>query len=305
MEMRTIQISSSRILWNAWSAGFLWLFFTVLPFLAQGQPQPPSGTRTAAEVIRDVLSRTDSPEIPGTVDVFKEGDSTEVVRGIATCMFATMDVLRLAVRNNCNLIITHEPIYYNHLDETEFYKNDPVFLEKRQYIREHGLIIWRFHDYIHSMQPDGILEGMVQKLGWKQYQVKDHPEQFVFPSTTLEKWLEPVKNTFPGTPFYVVGDPELVIRNVRLAPGSPGSGIHIQMLEEPDVDLVVSGECQQWETYEYVRDAMAMGKHKAVVFLGHVSSEENGMAFCAEWLKTFLHDIPITFIPCGTPYWAY
>lgn len=46
-------------------------------------------------------------------------------------MFATMDVLRKAVENNCNFIIAHEPLYYNHLDNTENFKMIQCIWKKR------------------------------------------------------------------------------------------------------------------------------------------------------------------------------
>src|SRR5665647_3363736 len=122
----------------------------------------------AEQVIAAIIKNTSSQVIPNTVDVIKEGDPKTEVTGIVTCMFATMDVLKQAVDKHCNLIVVHEPLYYNHLDETNMFQNDPVFLEKKQFINDHKLVIWRFHDYIHSMKPDGIETGMVSKLGWKE-----------------------------------------------------------------------------------------------------------------------------------------
>jgi hypothetical protein len=60
---------------------------------------------------------------------------------------------------------------------------------------------------------------------------------------------------------------------------------------------VLAGEALQWETYEYARDAVQQGRKKAIIFLGHIKSEEEGMAYCAEWLKTFMEGIPVFFIP--------
>ena len=79
-----------------------------------------------------IIKNTGANEIPNTVDVIKEGDPQTQVTGIITCMFATMDVLKQAVAKNCNLIIVHEPLYYNHLDDTKQLQNDPVFLEKKK-----------------------------------------------------------------------------------------------------------------------------------------------------------------------------
>jgi hypothetical protein len=58
-------------------------------------------------------------------------------------------------------------------------------------------------------------------------------------------------------------------------------------------------------SYEYMRDAVEQGRKKAIIFLGHINSEEAGMSFCAEWLETFIKDIPVHYIECGPSYWSY
>jgi hypothetical protein len=183
--------------------------------------------------------------------------------------------------------------------------NDPVFLEKQKYIRDHKLVIWRFHDYIHSIRPDGILTGMVSKLGWKAYVANDKLDEFSLPETTLENILKDLKKVFPGNAFYVVGDPAMKLTKVRLAPGAPGSPYHIRILGQTDTELLIAGEVPQWETYEYMRDAVDQGRKKAVIFIGHVNSEEAGMEYCADWLKSFIHDIPVSFVGSGPSYWSY
>jgi putative NIF3 family GTP cyclohydrolase 1 type 2 len=216
-----------------------------------------------------------------------------------------MEVLKQAVDKKCNLIVVHEPLYYNHLDEIKMFINDPVFLEKKRYITDHKLVIWRFHDYIHRMKPDGIETGMVSKLGWKKYAVNGSTNHFVLAETTLNDLLKDLKNIFPKNSFYVIGNPDLKVSDVRLAAGAPGSATHIRLLEDPKVDVVIAGEAQQWETYEYMRDAVSQGKNKAIIFLGHIASEEAGMDYCATWLKSFINDMPVYFVECGPSYWSY
>ena len=259
----------------------------------------------ASDVIETIIKNTGSQKYPKTVDVIKEGDPQTRVTGIVTSMFATMDVLKAAVEKECNLIIVHEPLYYNHLDETEQFKNDPVFLEKQKYIKDNKLVIWRFHDYIHSMKPDGIESGMLVKLGWKDFAVNGRLDQFVLPETNLRGLLKELKGKFPDYTFYVIGDPEMILSKVTLAAGAPGSMYHIRLLEDENTDVILAGESQQWETYEYIRDAVTQGRKKAVIFLGHIASEEAGMEFCAGWLKTFIKDIPVHFVESGPSYWAY
>jgi putative NIF3 family GTP cyclohydrolase 1 type 2 len=260
---------------------------------------------TAEQVIAAIIKHTGSNVIPNTVDVIKEGDPKTQVTGIITCMFATMDVLKQAVSKNCNLIIVHEPLYYNHLDETKMLQNDEVYLEKKRFISENKLVIWRFHDYIHSMEPDGIETGMITKLGWKNYVIKGSTNQFVLPETTLKELLRNLKQIFPKNAFYVIGNPEMKLSNVRLAAGAPGSTTHIRLLEDKKIDVLLAGESPQWETYEYMRDAVSQGRNKAIIFLGHIPSEEAGMDYCSTWLKSFITDVPVYYVESGPSFWSF
>ena len=55
---------------------------------------------------------------------------------------------------------------------------------------------------------------------------------------------------------------------------------------------------------EYAQDAIAAGMKKALIVLGHAISEENGMSECARWLKTFVTEVPVEFVPAGEPFWT-
>ncbi len=281
------------------------MLLIMFSFSLAGQTTTKGSNLPASKIIETIIKNTGSPVIPNTVDVIKEGSPETPVMGIVTTMFATMEVLKEAVSRNCNLIIAHEPLYYNHLDATEQFKNDPVFKEKQRYIRDHKLVIWRFHDYIHSMKPDGVEIGMASKLGWKNYTVNGSLDQFRLPETTLNELVKSLKEKFPAYTFYIIGNKDMKLTNVRLAAGAPGSSYHIELLEKDNVDVLIAGESPQWETYEYARDAVSQGRKKAVIFLGHIASEESGMDYCAEWLKGFIKDIPVYFVESGPSYWAY
>src|SRR5690242_7183968 len=72
---------------------------------------------TAREVISRIQARVGVPWQAETVDTFKAGNPDETVTGIAVTMMATMDVLERAAASGKNLVITHEPTFYNHLDK--------------------------------------------------------------------------------------------------------------------------------------------------------------------------------------------
>src|SRR6478736_5402428 len=170
------------------------LFILILPTLLLAQNALPI---TAGQMIETIIKETGAHRDPKTIDVIKEGSADTPVTGIVTCMFATMDVLKKAVDKRCNLIIVHEPLYYNHLDKTEKFQNDSVFLTKKKYINDHNLVIWRFHDYIHRIQPDGVITGEAEKLGWEKNRSTGNPYFFSFPQMTLRELLNNIKKTFP------------------------------------------------------------------------------------------------------------
>jgi len=69
--------------------------------------------------------------------------------------------------------------------------------------------------------------------------------------------------------------------------------------------VLLTGETREWETVEYARDAVEQKRRKALIIIGHVASEEAGMAACAAWLQTFLPAaLPITYISTPEPFWG-
>ena len=38
--------------------------------------------------------------------------------------------------------------------------------------------------------------------------------------------------------------------------------------------------------------------------MGHIPSEQAGMINCANWLKTFISEVPIEFIAAPEPFWS-
>jgi len=252
--------------------------------------------KTPADVVALIKKQVTCSWADKTVDTFKAGDPQTPLKGIATCMFADIDVLKKAVAENCNFIITHEPVFYNHLDNTETFQKDPVYLEKLDYIKKHKLVIFRFHDHIHATEPDGISTGMIEKMGLKKFTVNGSLTFFEIPENTLADFANELKNKLGLETVRVIGRPDMTFTKTAFMAGAPGGQRHIEMLRNPNVEVLIAGEAPEWETYLYTNDAVKQGKNKAVIFLGHVKSEEAGMKYAADWLKTFVKGIPIRFI---------
>ena len=272
----------------------------VLPALTLAQDS--NKGLTAADVIERAIAATGATLPADTVDTLKAGDPNTVVTGIVTTFMDTYPVLEQAVACGKNLVITHEPTFYNHLDDQAPLASDPVQRQKLDYIREHHLVVWRFHDTWHMRQPDGILAGMVDKFGWKPYQNSANPHLFVLPPTTVGQVAASLQARTGARAIRIVGDPAMPVTQLALFPGASGSEKQIKALEQDNVELLVAGESREWETVPYVQDAAAEGRHKALILLGHEVSEEAGMDECARWLRTVFPGIPVAFIPGGEPF---
>jgi putative NIF3 family GTP cyclohydrolase 1 type 2 len=262
---------------------------------------------TAREVIARIQKQVGVPWKSDTVDTFKAGDPDTPVTGIAVTMMATLDVLQRAAAAGDNLIITHEPTFFDHLDKAEQLPekdNDAVLAAKRLFISQHNLVIWRFHDHWHERTPDGIEAGMVHALGWEKFQDAHNQYLFDIPETPLEKLASDIKRELGIHIVRVVGDPALRVTKVAMAPGAAGFSNHAKALEMPGVQTLVIGEAQEWETVEYVADAATEGKQKSLIILSHIPSEQAGMEECTRWLKTFVTEAPIQFIPAREPFWS-
>ncbi len=67
--------------------------------------------------------------------------------------------------------------------------------------------------------------------------------------------------------------------------------------------MVLISEAREWDSIEYVRDTILSGSQKGAVIISHGAGEEAGMDHCAEWLRTFVAEVPIEFIPTHDRLW--
>lgn len=259
---------------------------------------------TVKQVMESIRKNVKPHWFETKTDTIVIGNANDTVTGIATCMFVDMNVLKKAVKYNCNLIITHEPTFYNASDNIEgFMKDDKVLNEKINYIKTHHLIIYRFHDNGHRNDPDQIMQGLSDDLGWKV--INRMPWILEIKMQKLSVLADSLKKHFKLEGIRVIGDPDLEISRLGLVPGlAPTSQMHIGVLKRDDVDVILVGEAREWEDYVYVKDAEELGKKKAAIFIGHLKSEEPGMKYCAEWLQTFIVGLNVVFLKNDNFWWT-
>jgi len=264
--------------------------------LAQNQP----AALTAAGVLHRIQQNVGVPWRDQTVDTIKSGSPSTAVRGIATTMMATLDVVQRAAAAGRNMVITHEPTFYSHEDKTEGLQDDPTYRLKQDFLDKNNMVVFRFHDHWHARRPDGIATGMAQALGWEKNVDRQNPRQFLFDGITLSAMATQMRDKLGIKTMRVIGDPALLVRSVAATWGYNSS---LRPFARPDLDVLIIGEAREWELVEYAADAVTSGKKKGLIVLGHIPSEQSGMQYCAEWLKGFISEVPIDFIPAAEPFW--
>ncbi|PQP81209.1 transcriptional regulator [Paenibacillus sp. PCH8] len=247
-----------------------------------------------------VFHLTDTVELPeNTVDQLITGTLHQTVTGIIVAFMPTQHVIEQAIQHGANLIIAHESPFYNHHSHTDWLGTDPVYIHKKKLIDEAGISIFRCHDIIHRFQPDGITEGLIQALGWSSCVEQRLSEASIisFPEGhTVEAVANHVKNTLGLDYVRVAGRPEMECRRAAVLVGFRGNGnVTIPLIQNEQLDLIIAGEGFEWETPEYVRDAVQQGKSMALIMMGHAESEASGMKLLADRLRERFSELNVHF----------
>ena len=235
-------------------------------------------------------------------DTFKAGNPDSQVKGIASTMMTTFDVLKRANEAGLNMVISHEDTYWNDPDDTKDLTANPLYKAKTEYILKNDMIVWRNHDGMHAMKPDFTVLASLRAVGIHagDEAVMNAPV-YTIPETTLGEFAARVKRLTGARAFRCVGDPKAKISRILLGPG------YATPRMTADADVVIGGEQQEadgaFDNVEYVMDAASLGMAKGVIMLGHVMSEQPGMEDFANWLKGFVHGVPIRFVPAEEPFW--
>ncbi len=223
---------------------------------------------------------------------FKSGDENSPVTGVATTAMSTFEVIQKRGRRR------QEHGHHARaglLDDVRNFGNDPVDQKKLQFIRDNKMVIWRFHDHMHWKQPGMTAAGLSDALPWNQKE----GQVYVLKPVTLRELAKDVKRLKLNA-IGVIGGPGQRVSRGALLQGAPP--FHDSQTL-PSVDVVAAGEQREWEGVEYASDTNPAGMPKGMILIGRWASEQQGMRLCADWLKTFIKEMPVEWIPAGDPFW--
>ena len=68
----------------------------------------------AIELIKEIQSRAEAPKI--TCDTVKSGNENKEIQKVAVAMFPTIKLLKEVSAWGADMLLIHEPTYYDHLE---------------------------------------------------------------------------------------------------------------------------------------------------------------------------------------------
>ncbi len=234
-------------------------------------------------------------------DCCKAGDPEKEVKKLAVTTFPSTDAIKAAAEWGADMLLVHEPLYYDHLDA---YSTKKLQSEKRELIEKSGLTICRFHDHAHFAPKDFIAVGMVRQMGF------DADVEYITPGQNTRITLKK-----PMTALEVAKHLETVLglRHIRICgardlPATVITGMFgapdgiLDLLQSDDTQIIIAGEVCEWTMAEYARDAGLMGHNKTLLILGHAGSEEAGMQYITDFISEMMPELTVKYFPCGEVY---
>jgi putative NIF3 family GTP cyclohydrolase 1 type 2 len=261
----------------------------------------------------------------GLSDGILFGRADVSVSGIATTFTPTLEVLRKAVASGKNTIVCREGPFYSRGERFPYYyregavppkdllDQDAVCRAKRDFISDHSLIIVRFSDNWDARETDGQLIALARALSWtdRLAPATARAEQFDarnvyynLPPASLNEQAVRIQKALKLRATRVIGNPDVQVQKVALTHGLLLVPHIERILEEPGVDAVVAGDTVEWEGAPYFQDLVSAGLAKGIILIGDEASEEPGSGEVSRWLSSFIHEVPIEWIPAGEPFWT-
>jgi hypothetical protein len=246
------------------------------------------------------------------------GAPGEAVTGIAVTWSPTFDVLRRAVAKRQNLILSLEPPFWNgraiegNPAGPAQLEPDPTYKLKKAFLQQNRLTVLNVRDGWTGRAEDGQLRGLVRALGWD---ARHRPQsgmapwargndRFELPATRFGELARNIKLQLKARTLRCIGDSQIPVARVALTHGYFLVADLEKVLEGPPCDVVICGEACEWEVGPYFMDLIASGQKKGLILLGSQVSSEPGCGELATWVRGFVGEVPVEWLPAGEPFQA-
>ena len=119
------------------------------------------GLKIGEKISNDILPKYNILEVDRVI----YGDPNREIEGIAVCWMPYIETIRKATELGANVIVAHEPTFYDHWDLEGSFHDSAAVAEKKRIIDENHITIIRCHDVWDVFPDHGILPAWAEFLG--------------------------------------------------------------------------------------------------------------------------------------------
>jgi putative NIF3 family GTP cyclohydrolase 1 type 2 len=236
-----------------------------------------------------------------TVDRIIIGDPQKEINRTAVAWMATFDAVRFAVEKKYDLLVTHEPTFWEHQDEENGMHSSQTGREKKKFIENSGLVILRCHDTWDGFPDVGITSAWARFLGFTGKPASVHADgyqrRYDISPVPLDEFARSMaeKTAKIGEPaVQVVGKASQIVSKIGIGTGC-ACDIKIFMAMGCDLSIVCDDGTCYWRDLQFARDA-----GHAVIRVNHGTSEEAGMITLAKYITDTCPGVKADYLPHGS-----
>jgi len=236
-----------------------------------------------------------------TVDRVITGDPDRSVRSCLVTWISSFAACREAVARGVDLLITHEPTFWNHRDDVP--GQNPNTTEKQKFLETHGLTILRNHDVWDRFPGVGIPWAWAQFLDLGDAPVATardgYQHRYDIDPVPLSQFAATV-----ATRTSTIGEPVVQVTGADDCPVSRigiGTGCGCQIQAYMDMGCDCSVVCDDGSCY-WAGIQMAEDLGHAVIRVNHGTSEEPGMVSLTRYINENLDGVVAEHLPHGSTF---
>lgn len=250
----------------------------------------------ALEIREHFLSRAPWVDRENTVDTIKAGDPEREIRSIAVAWYPSIDNLRAAAELGCDMLMPHEPTFWEHAAPETFWRDKGPGIAKSALLEETGMVILRNHDIWDQWPEIGIRDSWARGLGLT-HKIDDDGTAlralYAIEPQPLRQFAQYVADkvkVLGEDSVQVMGDPDRIISRPSLGVGCIGPDT--QMIEKGSDCLIVCFDgCCYWAGRERFIESGT-----TVITVEHGTSEMWGLESLAGYLRETFPELTIHYL---------
>lgn len=248
------------------------------------------------DIVKHMISRSPWVNPAATVDNVKSGDGNRPVTKVGVCWYSSIKTIQSAIDAKCDLLITHEPTWWDHFDNPGGWREKGPGLKKTQMLERSGLVVARLHDTWDLWPELGIRDSFGRGLGLGKVVAEDPGRwhaMYEVPEQTLSSFARYIAHKVAPLgqdAVQVIGDPDMKVRHPSIGVGCGGP--HEDMIERgSDVLIMCFDGASYWEARE------RFAEHGVgVITLEHGTTEMWGMESLARYVQDTWRELEVVYL---------